>query len=292
MSEWQEHLSLLLKAGSERQLELPAAGTFQVADLRTYAAGHFITLFRQLAQEFRIFDAERGANARQVIAELNLLSISLADDTTRPVGTYLESVARVLRDEDAAAPSVPRPKKWPAVGSEHAARIHRLLRATAADVLGSMLAPAAGRYDEARRLYAVRAFVRVKCESGCPPRIVWSDYSEPFEIAPWFEPGPIAPAHVPLPDPFDREFLKKARPGVAFSVPGNLARFLTQKPKDMLEGNAGSGGGLTLDWICGFNIPIITICAFIVLSIFLSLFDLIFRWLLFVKICIPFPRKK
>ena len=33
----------------------------------------------------------------------------------------------------------------------------------------------------------------------------------------------------------------------------------------------------------------ITICAFIVLNIFLGLFDLIFRWMMFIKICIPIP---
>ena len=47
----------------------------------------------------------------------------------------------------------------------------------------------------------------------------------------------------------------------------------------------------TLGWICSFSIPIITLCAFIVLSIFLSLFDLIFKWMAFIKICIPFPKK-
>ena len=40
------------------------------------------------------------------------------------------------------------------------------------------------------------------------------------------------------------------------------------------------------------SIPIITICAFIVLNIFLSLFDLFFSWMLFIKICLPIPVPK
>ena len=36
--------------------------------------------------------------------------------------------------------------------------------------------------------------------------------------------------------------------------------------------------------------PVITICAFIVLNIFLTLFNLIFGWLFFIKVCIPFPK--
>ena len=49
---------------------------------------------------------------------------------------------------------------------------------------------------------------------------------------------------------------------------------------------------LTAGLVCSFAIPTITICAFIVLNIFLSLFDLIFRWMAFIKICIPIPLPK
>jgi hypothetical protein len=60
--------------------------------------------------------------------------------------------------------------------------------------------------------------------------------------------------------------------------------------KGLTEGNGSQGGpGIGLGWICSFSIPIITFCAFIVLNIFLSLFDVIFRWLLFIKICLPVP---
>jgi hypothetical protein len=56
-----------------------------------------------------------------------------------------------------------------------------------------------------------------------------------------------------------------------------------------LMNGGGGGGGLSLDWICGFNIPLITICAFFVLNIFLSLLNIVFFWLPIIKICIPFP---
>ena len=46
---------------------------------------------------------------------------------------------------------------------------------------------------------------------------------------------------------------------------------------------------LSLNWICGFSIPLITICAFFVLNIFLILLNIVFFWLPFIKICIPFP---
>jgi len=42
-------------------------------------------------------------------------------------------------------------------------------------------------------------------------------------------------------------------------------------------------------WLCGFNIPTITFCAFLVLNIFLGMLNIIFSWMAFVKICIPIP---
>jgi hypothetical protein len=124
---------------------------------------------------------------------------------------------------------------------------------------------------------------------------VWGKaYSEPFTIAPWYEAGAAPPALVPLPDVLDRDVLKKLKPNAAFAVPKNIFNMLNANdPKKLADGEGkDSPNGFDLDWICGFSIPIITICAFIVLSIFLTLFDIVFRWMLFIKICIPIPRSK
>jgi hypothetical protein len=42
--------------------------------------------------------------------------------------------------------------------------------------------------------------------------------------------------------------------------------------------------------ICSLSIPIITICALILLMIIVSLLDFIFRWLPWFLICFPVPR--
>ena len=44
--------------------------------------------------------------------------------------------------------------------------------------------------------------------------------------------------------------------------------------------------------ICSLSIPIITICALILLMIIVSLLDLIFRWLPFFVICFPVPESE
>ena len=149
--------------------------------------------------------------------------------------------------------------------------------------------PQTGKLDGLARRYAVRAYIRAAAEDGCPPRLVWSNPSEPFRILPWYA-SDAPPAQVPLPDVTDRNVLKSLKPGVAFQLPPSLANLLRGDPNDLIKGS-GNTGGLTIGWLCSFSIPIITICAFIVLNIFLSLFDLIFRWMLFIKICIPYPKR-
>jgi hypothetical protein len=74
-------------------------------------------------------------------------------------------------------------------------------------------------------------------------------------------------------------------------VPENIFNVL-QRNKDVKNFGKPGAPQIGIAWLCGFNLPIITLCAFIVLNIFLSLFDLIFAWMLFIKLCIPIPRPK
>jgi hypothetical protein len=53
------------------------------------------------------------------------------------------------------------------------------------------------------------------------------------------------------------------------------------KINDSVEGPGFDCGGFSL------SIPIITICAMIILFIFLNLLNIVFWWLPFVKICFP-----
>jgi hypothetical protein len=121
-------------------------------------------------------------------------------------------------------------------------------------------------------------------------RTVWSEYSEPFVIAPWYEGSGAPPTQIALPD-LTPELLKSLKPNVSFTVPPALQGLLMGNPKDLMEGKKG-GSTLTVGWICSFSLPIITLCAFIVLNIFLTLFDLIFNWMFYIKVCIPFPKRK
>jgi hypothetical protein len=51
-------------------------------------------------------------------------------------------------------------------------------------------------------------------------------------------------------------------------------------------GDGPCAGGL----VCSFSIPIITICALILLIIFVKLLDMVFFWMPFFQICLPLPK--
>ncbi len=130
--------------------------------------------------------------------------------------------------------------------------------------------------------------MRLKGENGCPCRTVWSVPSEVFEIVPWYESSGQPPVSVALPA-LDKQALSQLKPNVAFKVPPSLRKTLEKLDMNkLLEGSHEQGSG-SFGMICGFNIPIITLCAFIVLQIFLMLLHIVFFWLPFVRICIPFP---
>jgi hypothetical protein len=280
--------------GADKPAGLPDA---HWAVLRTPSGAsgtrRFILLLRQLAGEFDAFG--ESAAGRAVLAELDAIRLPLVrrqgEATPRSVaaGSFLRLASRVLLERDPGTARPEMPASWPALDQAARARLagalSAVLRERVAEVKGRP-----GRFDDPGALYALRAFVRLKPEGECPARTEWSAYSEPFVIAPWYEGSGAAPVQVLLPDATDREFLRSLRPNVAFVVPPSLQNLLGGSAKDMLEGK-GSTGGLTIGWLCGFNIPVITICAFIVLNVFLSLFDLIFRWLFFIKICVPFPKR-
>lgn len=286
--DWQGHLSLLLKSSTHpHELSWPSS-VLDPSQVESAAGNEFLVLLQQLGQEFGAFQ-EDSAPSQEILRQLDQLEVKLRDGTRRAAGHYLKSAAGVLLMGEKPSTALPAPQTWPKVSTTLANRVDRALKAAAEETRKTLLATP-GRFDDPARLYVMRAFIRVRQPNDCPAKLVWSAPSDPFQIAPWHQPGPVAPAPIQLPD-LTPEALRAAKPGVMFSVPKALFNLLRGNPKDLLDGKQPSGG-LQLDWLCGFNIPVITICAFLLLNIILSILNLIFWWLPFVKICIPFPRKK
>ncbi|HSE50963.1 MAG TPA: hypothetical protein VLB00_02180, partial [Gemmatimonadales bacterium] len=118
-----------------------------------------------------------------------------------------------------------------------------------------------------------------------------SDPTPPFQLASFFDSdAPARPLTVMLPIDTTPSGLRKADKGVAFVISDELSKQMSRIKgiKELSEGDLSPGLGFGM--ICSLSIPIITLCAFIVLMIFIALLNIVFWWLPFFKICFPVPR--
>jgi hypothetical protein len=126
----------------------------------------------------------------------------------------------------------------------------------------------------------------------CPPpqRDVTSEPTERFQIAGFFDlDAPARPIHISLPVDTGIADLRKLRKNVNFLISNQLRAQMNRVTslKDAMNGNFADGETFDLGLICSFSIPIITICALLVLMIFIALLNIVFWWLPFLRICFP-----
>jgi hypothetical protein len=140
--------------------------------------------------------------------------------------------------------------------------------------------------------YAIRCVYR---RPRCAPRTdVVSDPSEPFQIAGFFDlDAPARSISISLPIDTSIKDLRKLRKNVSFLLSNQLREQMNRVTslKDALDGKFADGQSLDVGLICSFSIPIITICALLVLMIFISLLNIVFWWLPFLRVCFPIALK-
>ncbi|HEY1606398.1 MAG TPA: hypothetical protein VGF77_12465 [Allosphingosinicella sp.] len=225
--------------------------------------------------------------AKGLMALLRQIVLPLPGGGSTNAARFAADASPILLEAQPNRTGMLMPLSWPRIDNATGERIFAAALACLSDQ-HALLSTSPGKFDVRDDSYHVRAFIRVRGHDDCPDKLVWSEpASEPFGILPWWD-GDAPPIKIPLPD---LSQIGKVRPSVAFEMPAQLANLLKGDPKKLVTGE-GDTSGLQLGWLCSFSIPIITLCAFIVLNIFLSLFDLIFRWMILLKICIPIPMKK
>ena len=148
---------------------------------------------------------------------------------------------------------------------------------------------------------------RPECGPLDPP--VVSTPTEPFQMANFFDPdAPARPIRIALPIDTSPAGLRKFDKNAAFVMSdmlcGQVNRMkgitladlvLSVLPwplhKDLSVPDAGpcTSDGLQVGMICSLSIPIITICALLILFIIVLLLDFIFRWIPLFQICFPLP---
>jgi hypothetical protein len=137
--------------------------------------------------------------------------------------------------------------------------------------------------------------------------------SEPtvaFQLAAFFDPdAPSRPIRIGLPIDTTPAGLRKFDKNTAFVMSDTLCGqvnkmgsmsfadlVLSVLPFPFHQGLSGGDGlpcktdGLPSGMVCSFSIPIITICALILLIIFVKLLDIVFFWMPFFQICLPLPK--
>jgi hypothetical protein len=151
---------------------------------------------------------------------------------------------------------------------------------------GAELAPDGSPRFGDTDLYEIRCYGRPVDVDGCPNAPVWSEPSEPFRLASFYDPAGLAqrPINVRMPDFADLE-ASAALPSVRVSTPPASGLVF---PTDKVPPDSGSVTGAA-EQICFFAIPLITIVAMFLLNLFLPIIMLLFGlwWMLKLKLCIP-----
>ena len=160
-------------------------------------------------------------------------------------------------------------------------------------------------------LFVIR-FVHLNEDCGPlhPPTL--SEPSERFRMASFFDPdAPARPIRISLPMDTSAAGLRKHAKGTAF-VLSNMLCGQVQRAKglgfidlvrqvlpwplhkdiDLGDGGGCKSGGIDIGMICSISIPIVTLCALILLMIIISLLDFIFRWIPWFIMCFPVPGLK
>lgn len=146
------------------------------------------------------------------------------------------------------------------------------------------------------------AFYVVRCVYDQPrclpyhPPLVSARSSTPFQLAPFFDPdAPARPLRVAMPVDTSVAGLRKFPRNVAFLISDQLRRQMSRvqgvKLGDLDSGKLDDESGASLGMICSFSIPIITICALILLLIIVFVLNIVFWWVPFFRICLPLNLK-
>ena len=149
---------------------------------------------------------------------------------------------------------------------------------------------AQGRDDQFR----IIPFIRSRTEKGAE-QFTWAGrraQSSLFRVAASFDPQASRPSLIPMPSL--RDLKRGLAKGASILTPGDTFSLVNSlKLKKGVSGDTvkvDKPVAPTVQWICSFSLPVITLVAMILLMIMVSLLNIIFFWMPWVRICLPFPK--
>ena len=140
--------------------------------------------------------------------------------------------------------------------------------------------------EDGADIFVVRCvYERPQCEP-CQQWVSWP--SIPFRIAPLYDPdAPARNIQLALPMDLSMSGLRRLKKSVSVRMSPELQRKLGAV--DLFDPSPG-GDALGVAMICTFSIPIITLCAFVLLMALVFALNIVFWWLPFFRICEPVRR--
>lgn len=170
-----------------------------------------------------------------------------------------------------------------------------------------------GRTDDPSWFVIRCVFERPNCVPYQMP--VLSDVTVPFQLAAFFDPdAPARPIRIPMPEDTSPAGLRKFAKNTAFQLSDQLCGQVNELRRkltfvdlvlsvlpwpfhqDLPSASANpkpcseSVDQNMLGMICSLSIPIVTICAFIILIVFVLLLNVIFKWVPYLIACFPLPK--
>lgn len=142
-------------------------------------------------------------------------------------------------------------------------------------------------------LYRIIPFLRARNDQG-REQIYWADegsQTETFRVASPLDPEACRPS--PIPVPSMRDLRRGMAKGASLLTPSDTFAMLKRlRPKkglgkELMGGEVSQSG---MQWILVFSLPVITLVAMILLMVMVSLLNIVFFWLPWVKIYLPFPK--
>ncbi|HXF60642.1 MAG TPA: hypothetical protein VNK95_03430 [Caldilineaceae bacterium] len=116
--------------------------------------------------------------------------------------------------------------------------------------------------------------------------------TRPFTLASFFDPdAPARPIRMTMPVDARPSALGKYDKQFNVQISNQLQAQINRIKglKELMENDTNPEEPLDFGLICSFSIPIITICALILLLVVVNLLNFIFQWLPFFRICLPIP---
>lgn len=144
--------------------------------------------------------------------------------------------------------------------------------------------------------FVIRCVYERPCDAPYPPRRWVSQPTLPFQMAPFFDTdAPARTIRIELPTDTSLAAMRKFKKSVGFVISDSLRnkmQMIAGREKGFLKDNdTGGEGTWSLGMLCSLSIPIITLCAFILLFVIVFVLNIVFWWVPFFRICLPIPKK-